>query len=97
MVESAYIVRVASAQIAGVGEHRVDNERLGVVVAAQLEADAVAGHGEHSFDRDLLVAVHLVEHRLFESGRTVGRAQNQIAFGVEVGLGAVDLPADTAG
>ena len=67
-----------------------------MVVTAELETDAIAGHGERAIDRDFLVAIHLIENRLLEPGRTVGGAQNQVAVGVDAGLGAVDLPDDAA-
>ena len=94
---TADLINPAAAQVGRIGQHRVDDERLVVVVAAQLEADAVAGHGKRAIDCDSLVAVHLIEHGLLESGGAVGRAENQIAVRVDGGLGAVDLPAYAAG
>src|ERR1039457_1283154 len=77
-------------QIAGIAEDGVDDQLLGMVVAAQPEAYLVPGHGVPPFHPRLLVSIHLVQHRLLEGGRAVGGAQNRVALRVGAGSGAVD-------
>ena len=38
----------------------------------------------------------MVEDRLFEAGRPIGRRQHQVALGVHLGSGAINLPGDAA-
>src|ERR1019366_1559167 len=70
-----YVIGGAPAKIAGIAEYRVDDQRPGMVVAAEPEAYLVPGHGERPFDAGLPVAIQLVQHRLLEAGWTVGRTQ----------------------
>jgi len=91
------VIGGASGKITGVAEHRVDDQRPGMVVAAKAETDLVSGHGEGPFDADLLVSIQLVQHWFLEAGPAVGRAQSQIALRVDAGAGAVDPPGDAAG
>ena len=69
------MIRGGPGKITGIAQHRIDDQRLGMVVAAELEAYQVPGHGEPPFDARLPVSIHLIEHRSLETGRAVRRPQ----------------------
>ena len=61
------LVRPGTAQIRQIRKHRIDHQRLGAVVLAQLEADCAASDGVPGIDSFLAAVNILIDDRLLQS------------------------------
>src|SRR3989442_10733739 len=93
------LVSATAAEVGGVREHRVDDQRPAPIVSAYLKADLV-GAFELVTARDFLPdAIHLlIDHRLLESNLLILDRQDEVSLPVERRpLRAFHSPGDRTG
>ena len=96
--DDATTFAVRASQIRRVGQHRVDDERLGGVVCRDLEADpVVSAQDVPALDAPPFAVVLLIDHRLQEPDLAAGEVHDEVALGVDLQpLGALETQRDGA-